>query len=97
MATIIDDGVCNEQVLLPSSGIYLWPAEPVKRIVFECISTEGQGLINLTSMNQTSITSQISFNMFPTSLNGFLVCNSNTSEEEQSVYIASKLKLLYKF
>ena len=90
MATIINDSVRNEQVLLPRSGIYLWPVQPIQRIVFECISTEGSGQINLTSLNQTSVTSQIGFNMFPTSLNGFLVCRSDTSEEEQSVYVASK-------
>ena len=51
LATVINDSVRNEQVLLPRSGIYLWPVQPIQKIVFECISTEGSGQIDLTSSN----------------------------------------------
>ena len=90
LATIFEDGIRNEQEWLPSSGIYIWPDRPIQKIVFECISTEGSSQISLSSSNQSSVASQIEFSEFPTSLNGFLVCRSNTTEEEQRVYIASE-------
>ena len=82
----------NVQELLPNDRVYLWPIQPVQRIVFECMSREGNPQIYLSSLNQTSVRSQIEFSQFPTSLNGFLVClsNSNGTEEEQRIYIASK-------
>lgn len=80
----------NVQELLPNDRVYLWPTQPVQKIVFECMSRDGNPQIYLSSLNQTSANSQIEFSQFPTSLNGFLICRSNTTGEEQRIYIASE-------
>ena len=92
LATITDDRNQSFQELLPNGGIYLWPTRPIQGIVFECMSTEDNPQIYLSSSNQTSMRSQIGFSQFPTSLNDFLVCRSNTTGEERRIYIASEQK-----
>jgi len=92
LATIIEIGTVNVQEWLTNRGVFLWPIQPIQRVVFECISSNGNGQIYLSSLNQSSNASRIEFNQFPTSLNGFLVCFSNTSGRESRVYIASEYK-----
>ena len=97
LATVIEIGTVNIQELLTNRGVFLWPRQPIQRIVFECISTNGDGQIYLSSSNQSSMTSRIEFSQFPTSSNGFLVCFSNTSGREQRVYIASECNIIINY
>lgn len=93
LTTIDRNRDINIQELLTNRSIYLWPVEYVDKVVFECISTEGNPQIYLSSNQSRSITSLIEFNEFPTSLNGFLFCYSNVTGMERRIYIASEYKM----